>query len=83
MKALFYSLSIDRGGVGAFLGCFAVASIINLSFLSWSHREGVQQCVVDSALGSNLGRKGEGLNIRVQIYIQWVLLPAKSLAFQD
>lgn len=32
MKDLFYSLNIDRGGVGAFLGCFAVASVINLSF---------------------------------------------------
>lgn len=32
MKALFYSPSIGRGGVGAFLGCFAVASITNLSF---------------------------------------------------
>lgn len=31
MKALLYSLSIDRGEVGAFLGCFGAASIINLS----------------------------------------------------
>lgn len=32
MKAFFDSLSIDRGVVGAFLGCFEIVSIITLPF---------------------------------------------------
>lgn len=62
IKAFFDSLSIDRGVEGAFVGCFAIASIINLYFFfPWSHREGVQrQFVVDSASESTLGEREKG-----------------------
>lgn len=83
LKALFHSVSIDRGGVGVFLGCFVVASITDLSFFvtESQRRRAAMMRVVDRTLGSSLRGKGERLkNMREPIYIQWFYLTTCKIA---